>query len=97
MKPRNINIEPVLNGFVVHVGCQRVVITSVDELSHKIGAYYRNPTAMEEAYLKSKVNDTMADQPNVCEAPIRPEALRSPSPYPCETAQENRREPNPRY
>lgn len=59
MKPRPINITPVLNGFIVSVGCQTVVIQSPQELGARITEYYKDPTAVERIFIQNKVNDTM--------------------------------------
>lgn len=75
----DIHINPVLNGFVVHVGCQSVVVSSIDDLQKEIGRYYRNPAAVEKEYRANAVNNMFnnAPQPDMssgtdvqCEAPI---------------------------
>ena len=76
MKPREIFIVPVLNGFVVHVGCQKVIVHSAEQLGASVTAYYKNPAQTEVAYVKDKVNDMLDPSPVVgcdsaaqCEAP----------------------------
>lgn len=54
--PRQINIRPVLNGFVVDVGCQQVVVKSIDELCNSLREYLLNPEATEQRFLKEAVN-----------------------------------------
>lgn len=71
MNPRNLIIEPVLNGFVVQVGCQRVVFDSPAKLGAHITEYYTNPSKVEHEFLKNKVNDTMS-------GPAMPEPIREP-------------------
>lgn len=56
MNARPITINPVLNGFVVTVGCQTVVIDSIDRLSNEINRYYKNPEATEKDYQSKAVN-----------------------------------------
>lgn len=53
---RSMTITPVLNGFIVEVGCQKVVIGSIPILMHEIGRYYTNPDIVEEDYMKNVVN-----------------------------------------
>lgn len=88
--PREIHIQPVLNGFFVNVGCQRIVIKTVAELGAEIIKYYLDPERTELFYIQNKVNNTMEDRPgaspveckqaeepmqrNICEASL----LRSP-------------------
>lgn len=73
MNPRTIVIEPVLNGFIVQVGCQRVVVKNVGELSGEIARYYSNPLETERAYVAQAVNKTM-DGP--CTVADRPRPIR---------------------
>jgi len=77
MKPRELIIVPVLNGFVVHVGCQKVIVHSAEQLGASVTAYYKNPAQTEVAYVKDKVNDMLDPSPVVgcdiaaqCEAPV---------------------------
>lgn len=58
MKPRTIIIEPVLNGFIIQVGCQRVVIPNAESLGQEIAKYYKDPSGTEEYYNKHRVNNT---------------------------------------
>uniref|UniRef100_A0A6M3LJQ4 Uncharacterized protein n=1 Tax=viral metagenome TaxID=1070528 RepID=A0A6M3LJQ4_9ZZZZ len=53
---RDVLIKPALNGFVVDVGCQRVVFTTVDELLVELGHYLRQPDETEQRYLKTALN-----------------------------------------
>lgn len=59
MRPKELLITPVLNGFVVRVGCQQVVFKDAAELGANITKYYTNPRDTEHSFLKNKVNDTM--------------------------------------
>lgn len=56
MKARTLVIHPVLNGFIVEVGCQKVVVTSLQKLVEEIGRYYTNPEAVESDYIAAAVN-----------------------------------------
>lgn len=60
MNPRSLIIEPVLNGFIVQVGCQRVVFDSPAKLGAHITEYYTNPSKVEHDFIKNKVNNTMS-------------------------------------
>lgn len=74
MKPKVIQIEPVLNGYVVHVGCQRVVFESREKLILELGHYYAQPLQTEKDYLKNALNPM--GEP--CE-PCAEQAVASPS------------------
>ena len=51
---RTLNIQPVLNGFIVQCGCQRLAYTNIDELIADLGSYLREPEATEKRILKEK-------------------------------------------
>jgi len=51
---RPLNIKPVLNGFIVQCGCQRLAYTNIDELIADLGSYLREPEATEKRILKDK-------------------------------------------
>lgn len=67
-RPRSIKIIPVLNGFLVEVGCQAVVAKSTNELASQIQRYYENPASVEAEFIKNAVNKTM-DVPGVTREP----------------------------
>lgn len=56
---REITIMPVLNGFVCRVGCQTVVVNSIEALVDGIRDYYRNPKETEKKWISSALNKTM--------------------------------------
>lgn len=56
---RSISIEPVLNGFIINIGCQKVVFNKLDELIVELNDYYLHPDIVEERFLKNAVNKTM--------------------------------------
>jgi|GEM_PF-4083944 len=64
---RSINIEPVLNGFVVKVGCQIVVFKSIHDMVDHICNYYANPEDYEEQFIKEcTVNDMLNPRGGAC-------------------------------
>ncbi len=60
---RPITITPVLNGFVVDVGCQRVVFGSILELSQEITRYFKHPEEVEKEYCERAVNKPVTQNP----------------------------------
>lgn len=53
---RPINITAVSNGFIVQVGCQQVVFTSVGDLCDLLSKYLRNPEDTEKNFMATAVN-----------------------------------------
>ena len=51
MTYRNIYIETVMNGFVVHIGCQRAVFQNHQAMIAAIGDYYKDPYKEEKTWL----------------------------------------------
>ena len=49
---RNITITPVLNGFVVNVGCQGLAYTNIDKLIDDLSSYLRDPETTAKRILK---------------------------------------------
>lgn len=83
MRPRPITVQPVLNGFVVDIGCQRLAFQSAAQLGAAITEYYTDPAKTEKTYITNKVNDTLeGPQPGVeCEGRrLPPPASREPYP-----------------
>lgn len=60
---REITIRPVLNGFVVSVGCQKLVFPTMGELTCALIDYQRDPDATEKKFIAEAVNKTMNDGP----------------------------------
>lgn len=60
---REINIKPVLNGFICKVGCQTVVFGDVATLASNIERYYKNPEAVEKEFIAKAVNKMMDGPP----------------------------------
>ena len=61
MKPRDVRIETVLNGWVVRVGCQTLVFKELTSLLKDLEAYLTNPEAAETAYQENAVNAEFFD------------------------------------
>jgi hypothetical protein len=59
---RSITIEPVLNGFVLQVGCQKVVFNDTKTLANEIRRYYDDPEGVEASYIKNAVNEMQGAQ-----------------------------------
>jgi hypothetical protein len=51
-RPRELTIAPVLNGYVVRVGCQVVVFNSREALLAELDAYLKDPRGHEEKFVK---------------------------------------------
>ncbi len=60
---RNISIEGVLNGWIVKVSCQRLVVTDKDFMLKEIGCYIDNQDEVEKEYMANAVNKTPVDEP----------------------------------
>lgn len=77
---RQIRITPVLNGFVVSVGCQEVVFESRGKLLEELHNYLNDPGEVEKAYIRQAVNP-VSDSPLTVEecptAPVTGESLGS--------------------
>jgi hypothetical protein len=71
--PREITIRPVLNGFVVDVGCQRVVFSTTKQLGIAVEEYYNHPDEVEAKYRENAVNKIMNE--GTCAAPPPPSAM----------------------
>ena len=56
MRIRNITIQPVLNGFLVSVGCQTVIFGDVGLLCSELARYLSDPKATEERYQRESIN-----------------------------------------
>jgi hypothetical protein len=48
--PHKVIIEPVLNGYLVQVGCQHLVFSSTDNLLQALGRYLEDPHKTEIYY-----------------------------------------------
>ena len=69
--PRELKIIPVLNGFIVSVGCQTVVFPDPQSLGVAVARYYTSPDEVEKEYLSKPVNKIKMDGP-LCPSPSNP-------------------------
>ena len=53
---RTLMIDPVLNGFIVKCGCQKVVFNSLDVMAEEIKKYFKNPEQVEKEYMNNAIN-----------------------------------------
>lgn len=56
---RPLEITPVLNGFVVTAGCQKLVFTTAENMTDAIAAYYRDPEGMEKWHIDNALNKSL--------------------------------------
>ena len=49
----NVSIRPVLNGWIVKVGCQKVVFTTMDTMLENLERYLTDPVATEKQFRES--------------------------------------------
>lgn len=61
----SVKIKAVLNGWVVRVGCQKVVFTDLNTLLEELGNYLENPDKTMEEYMKESVNATLVKRNNL--------------------------------
>ena len=53
---RDVTIKTVLNGYVVRIGCQRVVFCDRDQMLQALKDYLENPEEVEAAYTRNAMN-----------------------------------------
>lgn len=51
---RPITITPVLNGFIVQVGCQSLAYTDINKLTGDLGDYLKNPEETEKKLIENE-------------------------------------------
>jgi hypothetical protein len=81
-KYRIITIEPVLNGFVCNIGCQRAVYRDVVEMLADLNAYYADPEGTSKQFLENTL--VLGD-------------IAVPAPYPPATGQTEPAGSGPNY
>jgi hypothetical protein len=54
-KYRSASIEVVANGFIIQIGCQRVVAETTDKLKKLINDYLDNPVEAEKKLFESSI------------------------------------------
>ena len=62
---REIIIQPVLNGYVCVVGCQRVAFTDKQTMLGQLSEYLDKPDEVERRYIERAVNK-MSPVPEPC-------------------------------
>lgn len=69
---RDIHIYPVLNGFIVRVGCQTVVFQHLKDLCSEVNNYYMDSEGTEKRYRKESINrELLTDRPpEPCPPPL---------------------------
>lgn len=60
---RSIRVSPVLNGFVVEVGCQTLVFNRIEDVAENLVAYQKDPDGMEKKFAAAAVNKTLDNGP----------------------------------
>lgn len=53
---KDITIESVVNGFIIRVGCARLVSMSKESMLHEIGRYIDDPSGVEKQYAANALN-----------------------------------------
>lgn len=61
--PLPITISPVLNGYVVQVGCQKVVFNDREAMIAELRAYLDNPGAKQLAFIAKAMHRELLQQP----------------------------------
>jgi hypothetical protein len=51
-----VNIQPILNGWLVQVGCQSVAFTDKQTMLNELGDYLDNPRLVEKRFLERAKN-----------------------------------------
>ena len=63
---REIIIQPVLNGYVCVVGCQRVAFTDKQTMLGQLSEYLDKPDEVEQRYIERAVNKMGPAVPQPC-------------------------------
>jgi hypothetical protein len=78
--PREITIRPVMNGYVVRVGCQELAFSCGPQtLASELAKYLEDPEGVEKQYWKEALHDDRKQERNT------PQAERSVAPSPVGT------------
>ena len=64
----DIKIKPVLNGYIVEVGCKTVVFPSRKKLLRELDRYLQDPEGVEEEYRK-KYQKPLGEEPQTLFGP----------------------------
>jgi hypothetical protein len=74
---RDIRIEPALNGWIVYVGCSRVVFQDdINKLLRELQRYIQNPDLVEREYINNSPNTSTSDAPELPTLAVAPEPDR---------------------
>lgn len=84
MLPREVLITPVLNGWIVTIGCSKVVFDELDTMAGELIRYYESPVKVEKEYVikaKNKLSTTgigiTQAEPQAMQQGIPPEMMRA--------------------
>jgi hypothetical protein len=79
---RTLEIRPVLNGFIVNIGCQVVVFASREALLKDLAEYLEEPEVVEMRYMNTALHaDKLCEQVTTCQVPTP--APAEPPTMPC--------------
>ena len=62
-EPREVKIMPVLNGWMVQVGCQTLAFNNIHDLTIELTRYLLDPDAAEEHYRENAINKVLLNGP----------------------------------
>lgn len=54
-KYRSFNVEVVNNGFIVTIGCQKLVFKELDALAIELKNYWDDPEGVEKHYMENSI------------------------------------------
>jgi len=95
---KEVRIEPVLNGWIVRVGCASVVALSKESMLSEIGRYIDDPEGVTKEYAANAVyqGTYQPDEGAEVRRPLRAERAAEPdAPEPGEDCGEGQREEAP--
>lgn len=75
MIPRQVQITPVLNGYLVHVGCQLLVFSDRATLMQELNDYLIDPARVEARYRAGSIHRELIKE-------LRDEPVPTPPPQP---------------
>jgi len=62
---RDIIIRPLLNGWLVTVGCGKVAFVDIDTMTSEIKRYIQDPDLVEKDYTETAVNKGLCGAPDL--------------------------------
>lgn len=69
---REFLVRPVLNGFIVSIGCQTLVFTNRKEMLSLMDSYLQYPDSVEKEMLENSSNAKHLRSPALTEYPVPP-------------------------